>query len=230
MRDAEKAAFAQLVKDAMAFYRRDVSTFALDVWWQACRPFSLDQVAKALTAHATNPERGQFAPMPADIVRELDGTRSDRSLVAWGKVYDAMARVGSYSSVAFDEVQIHAAIEDMGGWPKLCQTATAELPFVQKRFCETYRAYAARPESPPHSPVLPGVHATNNARFNRSEPCILIGDRGRANAIAKSGGIERGTMLSPGVATEREAARLASEHARLAAFPERAAKADATET
>jgi hypothetical protein len=52
-------------------------------------------------------------PKPADIVRNLQGTASDRSLIAWGKLLEAMRRVGAYRSVAFDDGAIHAAVEDM---------------------------------------------------------------------------------------------------------------------
>ena len=34
-------------------------------------------VGKALTAHATDPDHGQFAPKPADIVRKIQGTQAD---------------------------------------------------------------------------------------------------------------------------------------------------------
>ena len=43
MKPTDKPAFAQLLTDALAFYRQDVSTFALGVWWQACDGFDLDR-------------------------------------------------------------------------------------------------------------------------------------------------------------------------------------------
>lgn len=184
MQPSEKPKFKDLLTDAMAFYRRDVSTFALGVWWEACRAFDFEQVAKAITAHAMDPEQGRFAPMPADIVKQLAGTRTDRALLAWGKAFGAISSAGSYASVAFDDAVIHAVIEDMGGWPKLCASTVDELPFVQKRFCDTYRAYAGRPEVA-HLAVLPGVHASNNARFPGTSPApTLIGDPAKAAAIA----------------------------------------------
>ena len=71
MNPADRGEFARLLTDALAFYGKDVSRFALDVWWQACQPFTLDQVSRALTRHAMDAERGQFAPKPADLVRQL---------------------------------------------------------------------------------------------------------------------------------------------------------------
>jgi hypothetical protein len=164
MQPSDRAPFAQLLSDAMAFYRQDVSEFALGVWWEACRRYDLEQVSKAMTAHAMDPERGQFAPKPADIVRQLDGTQTDRSLVAWGKVLEAMRSVGAYSSIDFGDRAIHAAITDMGGWPTVCRSQVDELPFLQRRFCDSYRAYMRRPEV--DAPLrLAGQHETDNARL-----------------------------------------------------------------
>lgn len=135
---------AQLVKDVMAYYRQDVSPFMHQVWEDACAPFSYEQVQKAMNRHVTNPENGQFAPKVADIVRILQGTHTDRALLAWGKALEAMRSVGAYQNVVFDDPAIHACIEDLGGWPKLCRTEINELQFAQKRFCDSHKAYTGR--------------------------------------------------------------------------------------
>lgn len=196
MQSADKPAFKALLTDVMAFYRQDVSKFALTVWWQACERFEIEQVRKAMTAHAMDPERGQFAPKPADIVRQLQGTHTDRSLMAWGKVFEAMARVGAYSTVVFDDACIHLAIEDMGGWVSLCRSTNDELPFVQKRFCDTYKAYSSRQDRPKHPPMLIGAHDAENAkRGYRSQAPALIGNPAAAQAVIQSG--EFGARTTP---------------------------------
>jgi hypothetical protein len=157
MTEAEKPAFVDLITDALAFYRRDLSDFALSVWWQACQPFTMEQVRKALTAHTMDPEAGKFAPMPGDLVRVLQGTVTDRAMLAWGKVHDAMSSVGAWRNVVFDDPAIHAVIEDMGGWAKLARTETKDLGFVQHRFCESYKAYSGRGNF--HYPALLGGDA-----------------------------------------------------------------------
>jgi Domain of unknown function (DUF6475) len=144
MKLSDRKEFSALITDVLAFYRQDASSFALSVWWQACAEFDLEQVRKALTAHAMDPEHGTFAPKPADLVRVLQGTRTDRANIAWGKVYEAMQRVGAYTDVIFDDAAIHAVIEDLGGWPKLCRCNMDELGFIQSRFMKSYQAYAAQ--------------------------------------------------------------------------------------
>lgn len=167
MTEADKPELFSLVADVMAFYRQDVSPFALQVWWQACNRFELDQVRKALTAHAMDAERGQFPPKPADLVRQLDGTATDRAMLAWGKVMEAMQRIGAYTDVVFDDPAIHAAVDDLGGWPKMCRGETKDLGYLQHRFCEAHRAYTAR------------------GQFDY--PRLLSGDRSPEDVYLKSG-------------------------------------------
>lgn len=144
MKQSDFPEFAGLISDVMAFYKQDVSEFAMSVWWQACINFDLEQVRKALTAHAMDPDRGQFSPKPADIVRALQGTHTDRALLAWNKAYKAISQVGAYQTVDLGDPIAHAVIQSMGGWPKFCQSQVDELPFLQKRFCDFYRTFNTR--------------------------------------------------------------------------------------
>jgi hypothetical protein len=60
-----------------------------------------------------------------------------------------MSTIGAYSDVDFGDSATHAAIRDMGGWPKLCRTDTKELSYLQHRFCELYKAHDGRGEAVP---------------------------------------------------------------------------------
>lgn len=204
MTPSDRAAFVGLMTHALAFYRQGVTEFTLSVWWQACEPFDLEQVREALTAHAMDPDRGHFAPMPADIVRVLRGTLQDRSLLAWGKVLDAIRAVGAYRSVVFDDAAIHSAIEDIGGWPAVCRSQVDELPFLQRRFCESHRAYSARPGQ--HPALLVGDHQAANAHTGRAiEPPVLVGDPARAEQVMRLGSVGPRTRVTQLGATARDA-------------------------
>lgn len=194
--DAE--GFQALLTDALAFYRQDVSRFTLDVWWQACRPFTLEQVRKAFTAHATDAERGRFPPMPADIVKHLQGTQTDRSLIAWGKVLEAIQRVGAYQSVGFDDPAIHAAVEDLGGWTTICRGTTAELPHLQRRFCEAHRAYSGRGSFAFPSYLIGESEAANRTAGKRVAAPLLIGDAAKASEVLRLGRSGARTAITSG--------------------------------
>lgn len=149
MSPSQKADFYALIADVLGYWKQDVSEFALNVWWSGCQNFDFDQVSRALSQHATDPDKGQFAPKVADIVRILGGTRTDRSLREWGRVYEAMSRVGAYRDVDFGDGATHAAIRDMGGWSKVCRTEADQLSYLQHRFCELYKVHDGQSDGVP---------------------------------------------------------------------------------
>lgn len=167
MTPSEKHDFAALLTDVFAYYRQDCSAFTLEVFWNACQGFELEQIRKAVQAHCTDAEHGRFSPKVADLVRVLQGTVTDRAALAWGKVLAAMSDVGAYSDVVFDDGAIHAAIQDCGGWVKLCRSDVSSLGYLQHRFCQSYKAYAGR--------------------GNFEYPRCLIGDRSPDHAFALRG-------------------------------------------
>lgn len=198
---SDKTKILEVLGGVYDFYGKDFSEFAGQVWLQACAGFSAEQVSKALSAHLMDPEHGQFMPKPADIVRQLQGTRSDRSLLAWGKVLDAIQRVGAYQSVVFDDPTIHAVIEDCGGWVAICRGEMNALPFLEKRFCDSYKAYAAR-GVPAYTAVLPGVHALENAvKGHRPADPVLIGDPHKAVEVKQAGGDRPKTQITHAVSS-----------------------------
>ena len=158
MTPTDKTRLLALVGNTLTFYGRPVNEFALSVWTAACEPFTYAEVAGALTKHATDPERGAFCPMPADVVRQLAGTRGDRSLLAWNEAIEAVRRLGSWQSVSFDDKLIHAVIADMGGWQRFCALQIDDMPFDQRRFSELYKAYATAPDCVHKPTAMIGGH------------------------------------------------------------------------
>ena len=182
-----KAKILEVLAGVHDFYGKEMSDFAAQVWLQAFQGFGGEQVSKALSAHLMDAERGQFMPKPADIVRQLQGTNTDRSVMAWGKCLDAAARVGAYQSVAFDDKVIHAVIEDLGGWPRFCRTEFDDLSYLQKRFCDAYKAYSGRGEFG-YPSRLGGEHDLSNAAKGiRSGEPVLIGDATKARQVLENG-------------------------------------------
>lgn len=198
MQKRDEAEFFQLVSDVLGYYRQDASKFVLSLWWEACKGYDLDQISKALTKHATDPEHGKFAPKVSDVVRQLSGTVTDRAAIAWGKAFEAMGSVGAYTDLVFDDPAIHAVIEDLGGWPKCCRTETSELSYLQHRFCESYRAYAGRGKfdyprrlngdrSPDHEYEKKGLPLPKPATVGDVDQCRLVYRGGELAGKAKIG-------------------------------------------
>ena len=190
MKPSDRKAFVQLITDVLGYYKQAVSDFTLRVWHQAMLPFEMEQISKAMTAHVTDPDRGQFAPKVADIVRVLHGTRTDRATVAWSKAFAAMSDVGAYSDVVFDDAAIHAVIQDLGGWPKFCRHKLDEMSYLQHRFCEAYKTYAAHGTSE-HQRFLMGDRSPDSEYERRGLPIprpVLVGDPTECRTVYLAGG------------------------------------------
>lgn len=218
MQPTDKPALVALVTDVLAYYRQPVSEFTLSVWWQACQPFALEQVRKGLTAHATDPERGQFAPKVADLVRILLGTHTDRAMLAWGKVHEAMSAVGAYQDVIFDDPAIHAAVDDCGGWPKMCRTDLKELSYLQHRFCESHKAYTGRGTFD-YPRRLGGDRSPDSEYERKGIPAprpAIVGDPERARLVFQGGSAGKTAITFQAVEqlTNGALKQLESNHAR----------------
>lgn len=209
MKQRDFQRFKQAITATSELYSRSVSEAALLMWWKALERFDIEQVEDAFAQAIQNPDNGQFMPKPADLIRVLEGTRTDRSLIAWGKALDAMQRAGAYSSVVFDDPVIHAVIEDLGGWIKVCRGELGELGYVEHRFCESYRAYASRPVPTEYPAMLVGAHEIQNrTNGRRVAPPVLIGNPERAQDVLRLGGTGPKTQITIASAVAPAMARL----------------------
>lgn len=71
MRDSEKTEFARLWKGAQEATGGTVTADSLAVVWAMLKGYELADIRIALSRHMADPERGQYSPKPADIVREM---------------------------------------------------------------------------------------------------------------------------------------------------------------
>ena len=188
MTDDDQIGFLSVISDAHAFWKKDFSKFAGMVWWNAMKPYDLDAVIDALGRYAVNPDEGHFAPMPADIVKMLQGSTQDAGLHAWAKVDRAIRTVGTHSSVVFDDALIHRVITEMGGWVELGRKEEKEWPFLRNEFVNRYRGYRMRSERPDYPAHLIGIAEAANAKGNfMVAPPLLLGDAKQAQLVALGG-------------------------------------------
>ena len=185
----DKPQFAEIIYSIYKFWNREPSSMDLTIWWETLVGYDLAAVRVALTRHMRNPDVGQFIPKPADVVKELGGTSADASMIAWAKVIGAVRKVGSYDSVLFDDPITNIVVRDMGGWIWFGQQTEKELPFIEKRFRDAYRAWRARGLFGA-DPVLrlPGIfEAANTANGYKAPALRLIGDQATAKALSEGG-------------------------------------------
>ena len=137
MTERDKPEFAACLKVAADLYGRPpLSTEALKMFFLLLQKFSLEQVKSALQEHmAASP----YMPKPCDVLRRIEWQPEDRAATAWALVLRAVSRVGHDTSVRFPSPAFHYAVEQMGGWARLCMRLTeAELPFRGRDFARFF--------------------------------------------------------------------------------------------
>lgn len=188
--------FSAQMEAVCTLYGKNATPEFVALYWQLLKGYDLQEVSRAIHLHCMNPDGGQFMPKPADIVRYIDGNGSSAAGKAWAKVMAAVGSCGQYTSVVFDEAIIHAAVSDLGGWPKLCQTMADELPFVQNRFEKLYQGYRIRAETPAYPRVLVGLsEADNRQRGYRIEPPVPVGNENACKLVYKGGSDEPAVQI-----------------------------------
>jgi hypothetical protein len=191
MQNTDKANFALLIAGVYAYHRQPCSDALIGMYWRGCQRWDFEQVQRAIDRLTHDAEAGKFPPKIGDLTRVLEGTHTDRAQLAWGKALEAMSRVGAYTDVVFDDPAIHAAIEDLGGWPKVCRTETKDLSYLQHRFCESHKAYTGRgafeyprrlagDRSPDHEYEKKGLRLPRPALIGVPEVCQAVYQGGNA--------------------------------------------------
>lgn len=133
--------FNGMFEGLCAYYDRKASPMLAEIYWRGLSAYDFKDVRRAFDAHMHNADTGQFMPKIADVERYIHGNSSARSMRAWMRVANAIQRVGTYESVAFDDPLIHACIEDMGGWHQMGIIENDDLPFKIREFEKRYTAY-----------------------------------------------------------------------------------------
>jgi hypothetical protein len=72
MRNSDFDAFSALLSDVWSLKGQALSGGAKAMWFRAMSAYPLEVVQGALDAHLSDPKRGQFLPMPADVVAQID--------------------------------------------------------------------------------------------------------------------------------------------------------------
>lgn len=189
MLEENRPDFVKLLTGVMSYYGKDVTGFMLNIYWQGLEKYDYEDVSRAFSLHAANPDNGQFHPKISDITKMLEGSTETQGMRAWSKVKAAIASVGKMQSVVFDDPIIHTVIHEMGGWYALCNCLDAELPFRARDFEKRYQGYRVRREAPEFPPMLIGGHEADNRLNgfpNRTKP-VLIGDVDKAQRVLSKG-------------------------------------------
>jgi len=128
-----------------AYYDRELSEVTAAVWIADLEGYEPAAIDAAFVRHRRDPERGQWMPKTADILRHLQGDAQEKRQTAWAGVLSEARRVGNYGSPNLTAEQ-QSAVDACGGWRAICHCDEKELGFMQRRFMEAFDAFDARSE------------------------------------------------------------------------------------
>lgn len=181
--------FRGLMSGIYDFYGKNITDFAMSLWWEAMRSYDLITARDALSRHMTNPDTGQFIPKPADVIKMIAGTTTDSAMIAWTKVDKAVRQIGPYKSVVFDDPIIHRVLYDMGGWIALGNKTLEEWPFIQREFENRYKGYRLQGNISDYPRMLTGMFDAENQSNGQDlkDNFVFIGNKEKAQNVLMSG-------------------------------------------
>jgi hypothetical protein len=139
--------FGMALTACAELYGKGVSEGAQLLWWEALDGFTIEQVEAAFKRAIRDPDGGQFMPKPADLIRQLRGAAADEALIAWGTVLETARREGANSSAARGFTgATRQALAAIGGYAAVCRADEEQNGFLQKRFCDGFKAYRGMEE------------------------------------------------------------------------------------
>lgn len=166
---------------------------AINMAFDVLSDLDLDAVLKALSSHVRDPQSGQFQPKPADIVRAIEGTPDDAAMEAWGKVDQAVRRVGYGPHIVFDDPKIHKVLAEMGGFAQFGKATEDEMGYLRHAFT---KRYAGCRDVTGYPAKIAGWHTDGQVRFIGDESrCQAVLERGSAAPVAITDASEVGAKL-----------------------------------
>lgn len=192
--------FCELLDTVAEQYSKNLTPSLKMLYWQGLHDKDFEAVRTALFNHIRNASAsGKFMPKISDIIEMIEGSAEDSALVAWSTVDKAVREKGTYVSIVFDDSLIHKVLQDMGGWIPLGDKKEEEWPFVAKEFCNRYRGYKSRSQSPDYPAHLIGLAEAHNSKEGyRIDPPVLIGNPEKAKLV-----MNKGTDTGKGIGFKR---------------------------
>lgn len=171
MNDHDKKQFAEILAMAAEATGYQITDTTYKTYWALLKDkMDIEQFSNAIQGHLFDPQEGMFFPKPANLIKQLTGTRKeqeqtleDQANLAWACVEDNIHKVGSWGSPKIDDGFALAAIKSMGGWVYICSLTKDKLTWAKKEFVAAYKSYSSTPvEQLPEN--LPGRVLIENAK------------------------------------------------------------------
>lgn len=180
MNQNDKQKFAEAFIGTWELHGKTPAPEAIKLAFNALSKYPVAEVLQGLQRHVCDPDRGQFIPKPADIVRQMRGTPESRALAAWATVEHGIR--GGYQSkanyVVFDDPIVHMVVSEMGGFSRLGARNESDMPFIQRDFINRFEMRSQFPTDnyPAKLPTSdqPSDHRANVLFIGNKDKCLAI--------------------------------------------------------
>lgn len=139
-----------------------------NIYYLALSHLTVEQLNGAFISMIRNRVYKNF-PQVAEIIQYATHTTEieldDRVVLAKQMLKNTIVRYGSYGSVEFTDKGIHAVIDALDGWQKVCMMSADELEkFLTFEFAKIYKAYTRH--NYPITERYIGFHDITNGTLN----------------------------------------------------------------
>ena len=139
-----------------------------NIYYLALSHLTVEQLNQAFISIIRNRVYKNF-PQVAEIIQYATHTTEteldNRVVLAKQMLKNSLIRYGSYNSVEFEDKGIHAVIDFLDGWQKMCSMSSDELEkFLTFEFAKIYKAYTRH--NYPVTQYYIGVHDAANGTNN----------------------------------------------------------------
>lgn len=146
----------------------DMTKEKINIYCIALSSLSAEQLDKAFISMIKNRVYKSF-PQVAEILQYATGTTENdlnsRIVIAKQVLKNAIIYNGAYCSVEFEDKAIHAVIDSVSGWQKLCLMASEDFEALMTfEFKKIYEAYARHNYAV--SQFYLGIHDITNKTCN----------------------------------------------------------------
>lgn len=166
------------------YYDKKTNCISMNVYRRMLKDYPFEEIGRAFRQHITDPDNGQFMPKIADFARIIDGTKRGNAVIAWSKIIAAIKIIGPYNTFTIDDEWAMQAIDEIGGFQKLCEMSEKELDYKMNEFNKVYESIRGQGPAKNYAATIRGLIDTNNG--TSSDP-FLIGDVEKAKIVQKLG-------------------------------------------
>jgi hypothetical protein len=182
--------FASSLTAMASVFDKAITPQVTEIYFRILEQFSIEEVERGISKACTTLK---FFPKPAEMIDCIAGGQvalEDKAQVEAARVLTAIKRVGTYSSVVFDDPVTQAVIAQyFGGWHRFADMREAEEKWFLKDFVKAYQSFTRAGTK--QNSVLPGrCEIENNFRgYEHRDPPAIVGNPetvGRMLEAAKS--------------------------------------------